>query len=511
MIEAVSMPLDKQFRQNPGRSPVMNAHPASNPVSLSYVAALRGVKPRQPGEAFAYADVACDDAELLACLAASNPEGKFYGIVSDESACAQAKEQAALRGVSNVTFLSGEAGMASLPALNYLCCDESKKPLSAALRKAIFDLAEKRLQPGGLFHYTYRAYDRDDGALRFLVRELAPEMNADQAKVFLSELKTLGAQHLAKHPETAAKLNQAIAKNIPDEFFDAYNAGSASSGTFDTIVALNPRGFVYAGDSDIPSNYVELSAPAETHDLIDKTRSHVLYEQIKDYILDRTVRSDIWCRQPVQQTNLNSELFGVFTYGIPLQREEVPTEIKAKGKTIDLSNPLYTNLIELMTLMPVSVGDFLSHPSSAAFEPTEIVGAIQILIACGLAQPMRGAREMNNVANVSQPRLVGGFNQYLDKTSVTGSELWMSSPVLGGAIAMSARDALVIQALGRAGLADSVAALLPELQRLAKNPAQAASIMDAAEPTAEIAQSMITDVVSKSIVQWYAYGLLEAA
>jgi hypothetical protein len=35
--------------------------------------------------------------------------------------------------------------------------------------------------------------------------------------------------------------------------------------------------------------------------------------------------------------------------------------------------------------------------------------------------------------------------------------------------------------------------------------------MDMAEPTAEGAQNMITDVVSKSIVQWYAYGLLEAA
>jgi hypothetical protein len=164
-----------------------------------------------------------------------------------------------------------------------------------------------------------------------------------------------------------------------------------------------------------------------------------------------------------------------------------------------------------MTLMPISVGDFLSHPTGEEFGPTEIVGAIQILIACGFAQPMRGSREANNVTNVSQPRLVGTFNKYLDKTAVTGDELWMSSPVLGGAVALSARDALVMQALGRAGLADSVAALLPELERLARNPAQAAAVMESAEPTAEVAHSMITDVVSRSIVQWYAYGLLEAA
>lgn len=497
--------------QTPGRSPAMNSHIVSNPISLSYVAALRGVEPRRPGEAFAYADVTCVDADLLTCIAASNTEGKFFGVVADEEKRANAEQQAKLRGVDNVIFLSGLMAVAKLPPLNYLCCDETEMPLNPTSRKALFDLASTLLQAGGLFHYTYPAYGRADGALRFLVRELGPEMNADQARVFLTELKKLGVQHLAKNPETAKKLEESIAKNLPDEFFSAYDDGEATSGSFDTMVALNPLGFSYAGDSDIPSNYVELSVPLESQDLIDTLRSNTLYEQIKDFALDRTVRSDIWCRQPVSRTDFIPDLFGGFSYGIPMGRDEVPAEYRAKGKTIDFTTPLFTKLIDLMTLMPISVGDFLSHPDGAEFGPTEVVGAIQILIACGFAQPMRGAREVNDVTNVTQPRLVGGFNQYLDKTAVNGSEMWMSSSVLGGAVSLSARDALVMQALGRAGLADSVSALLPELERLAKNPAEAASVMDAAEPTAEMAHNMITDVVSKSIVQWYAYGLLEAA
>ena len=53
--------------------------------------------------------------------------------------------------------------------------------------------------------------------------------------------------------------------------------------------------------------------------------------------------------------------------------------------------------------------------------------------------------------------------------------------------------------------------LLPELQRLALRPAEAARVMDTADPTPATAHSMIEDTVSRSIVQWYAYGLLEAA
>jgi hypothetical protein len=49
-----------------------------------------------------------------------------------------------------------------------------------------------------------------------------------------------------------------------------------------------------------------------------------------------------------------------------------------------------------------------------------------------------------------------------------------------------------------------------ELQRIAHTPA-ALSIIETEEPTAEIAHAMIIDIVGKSLPQWYAYALLEAA
>ena len=51
---------------------------------------------------------------------------------------------------------------------------------------------------------------------------------------------------------------------------------------------------------------------------------------------------------------------------------------------------------------------------------------------------------------------------------------------------------------------------MPELRRIANTPA-GMSIMQAQEPTPEMAQSLVRDVVSKSLPQWYAYALLEAA
>ncbi len=491
-----------------------------SPVSLSYVAALRGTKPRVPGNAFAYAMAGNFSPDALIGLAASNPEGSFFGLIKDQAVCSTAAAQAMARHVGNVTFMAASPADALarleknpdfLPVLDYLCCDESLEPFTAVERMALFDLAAQRLLPGGLFGYTYRAYSGKDGHLRFLVREFAPEMNAEQAAEFARELKKLGAFYFQNDPALAARLDDAIARNMPDDFFALFDKETAPSATFDTMVALRPRGLVYAGDSQISSNYIELSIPPAAQQVILTCRDNILYEPIKDFALNRMVRSDIWCRQPAPASADPVELFGGFSYGITLPREKIPSSFEAQGKTIPLDSALYAKLIELLTLIPASIGDILSHPNGKDFSAEDVLGAIQILVACGLARPMRGISKMETISSIDQPRLAVGYNRYLGETSINGLEMPLASPVMGDVITLSPRDALVMQALDRAGLANSVAALLPELERLAKNPGQAARVMDVTEPTADIARQMIEDTVSRSIIQWYAYGLIEAA
>ncbi|MDR3450903.1 MAG: methyltransferase regulatory domain-containing protein [Alphaproteobacteria bacterium] len=500
---------------------MMKPQSTFSPISLRYVAALRGVKPRPAGVAFTYAEAACRDPEKLICLAASNPEGRFYGLVASEPLRRDAETLATDRGIFNAVFLTGSPsetlarignGSALPPMLDFLCCDESAAALPAGEREALFDLAQKRLNPGGLFTTSYRAYDSDDGALHFLIRELAPEMNEDQKQEFLLEIRRLAGPYLDAHPAVAQSLKNAIVKGVAEDFFVDYVNDDAPSGTFNTMVAMSKRGFAYGGDASVTANYVELSVPVDAQDLVVSCRQHILYEPIKDVALSRTVRNDIWVKNPADISTDAAELFGGFAYGILMPRGEIPASFKAIGKKIDLSSPLYTKLIDLMSLIPIGIGDFLGHASGTGEQASKIIEAIQILVACGIATPMRGLREEASApwSSVAQPRLVGSFNRYLDKTDLSGTEIWFASQVTGYGLSVPTRDALVMQALNRAGLNNSVSALMPELRRLAKT-ADALSIMEADEPTAEIAQALVRDVVGKSLPQWYAYALLEAA
>ena len=142
----------------------MTPHTVSSPVSLSYVAALRGLTPRKPGAPFAYAMAGCKKPWLLLCLAASNSEGKFYGLMSDDPACA-AKRRNKRAPAMSIMFLFFQRSFEDAVLHNDRCrrciiCAPMKAKRRFLQRNAqpCFDLAEEFLLPGGLFQYSYRAY-----------------------------------------------------------------------------------------------------------------------------------------------------------------------------------------------------------------------------------------------------------------------------------------------------------------------------------------------------------------
>ena len=478
------------------------------PVRLSYIAALRGVVPCKATPSFAYGQIGCPKPTAFLCMAASNPEGHFFAVVDGKQAT-ECQKLAQQREVSNASFVTDAS---VLRDLDYLVYDTLEMETPSLSRDAFAICAEKTVRAGGLAAYAYRAYPNADETLRFVVNEFAPEMDAMQAKVFIQEVKDLGELYFKEHPFSAASLDTALKQGMPDRFFATCDdGGPAKSGTFDTMVSMVSHGFSYVGDSDISRNYMELMTPPSAHKILIDARTNLLYETLKDFATQKLDRCDVWCRTPVEQTTNMVALYGDMTFGITMPVEQIPTEMKTTGgKVVDLRLAPFPAMIKLMATMPISVGDFLGHEAGKMIAPADAVGAIQILVALSVASPMRSSYMGQKKAVTAQPEWATGFNSYLNDNPVTEAEVLMASPVVGGAVRVPARDALVMQAINRVGMQDSVSALLPELLRVSRDPKLAHQIMDVAEPTAETAYNMILDVVNRSMIQWYAYGLLAA-
>jgi len=482
-----------------------------SPVRLAYVAALRGVLPRKPGQPFSYVQTGTFDPETLLCLAASNPEGRFYGLLADDREAATAGIIASERGVWNISFSSSDS---ILPAnLNYLCCDTGLHRPTDAEREALFDMAAQRLTPGGTLVYRYQAYESTDEQLRFLITSFKPSLSPAQALEFLDELEALGSLYFNTHSEAKAALAAAKSAKDPDSFFAFCLAQGTSveSGTYETLAGLLPRGFAAAGDATISANYLELAAPTSSHETLEKCRAHLLYEPIKDFALQRLVRTDVWVKLPVEQTADKASLFGHFTYGITSMRSQVPEKISTSGKEIDLTTPLFSSLIDVMCLLPLGVGDFLKHPSCKGFDTSDVVSAIQILVATGVAQPMRGRYEGRSSAMTPYPAWANGFNAHFKKAEIHSPSIMLASPIVGSAVLLSVREALVLQALSRVGLANISGALFLTLTKLINdNPALAAQVIETTDLTDEAIHALVTNVLENGMVRWYAYGLLAA-
>ncbi len=482
-----------------------------SPVRLNYCGALRGLKPKAPEESFVYAQTGNFDIESLICLAASNPQGSFYGVIENSQHEAYAKTIASERQSTNVTFVSS---LQHLPLkLDYLCAEYVEGFPSTADQEQIFSIAENRLVPGGYFCFRYKAYDNQDEILQFLVNEYAPELSVEQAREFLDEIKALGCGYFAQHPIARTALDKAISTSTPDVFFDAYRTkeDDVKSGTFETMAGLLPRDFSFVGDAEFGANYIELAAPVAAHTALDKCRDHLLYEPIKDFALQRLVRNDIWVKRPVEQTFENPDLFGAFTFGITTMRENVPTSVQTQAGTVHLTTPLFMRLIDLMTIMPIGIGDFLNHPSGLGFSPDEVVAALNVLVACNIAQPMRSRYAGKQQMDVLKPIWSNSFNAHLNSSEISDPVVRLASPVIGSTVTLPAREALVLQAVNRVGVTLCAGSLQPELKRLLlKNPTLATQIMEAAAPTDEVVHNMVVSVLTSGMPRWYAYGLLAA-
>lgn len=483
-----------------------------SPASLRYTAALRGVPAQDPETSFGYAMTGSFNPELLTNLAASNPEGHFFGVVANNELRETLTSASREAEQSNLFWL---ASLEELPeALAFFCFFAPDNRPSDELCEQVFDRAKNLLGPNGILAMRYRAYEDADEILRYLANEYAPEFSENEESALLDQLAAIGTLYFSDNPDQLELLRKAQASGETGAYLDRLtDQGEASSGAFNTLAALLPRGFAYGGDANIGANYLELAAPQEAHKALMNCKSSLMYETLKDFALQRLVRNDLWIKMPVEQVFDKPSLFGPFVFGMTVKRSELPEIITASGgNRILLNEPPFKNLLNLMELLPCGIGDFLQHEEGQGQDPDDVLSALQILIASGIVQPMRSrcSQQISKI-DFANPKTSTATATALKTNQIDAPTLPVASAVTGRPICMDAKEALVLQAISRVGLPQSVASVYQELQRLsANNPSLAQQILASEQPSPETAQKMVQTVLGSSLLKWYAYGLLAA-
>lgn len=112
-----------------------------DPVTLSYAAALRGARPRLPGESFHYAVFGAAHARAMGLLAASNPEGVLWSVGPGAGAALAQENLANLRGLDCPLDDVAErlrTGKLELPLLDYAVLDLSQNEMDVSVLAEVF-------------------------------------------------------------------------------------------------------------------------------------------------------------------------------------------------------------------------------------------------------------------------------------------------------------------------------------------------------------------------------------
>ncbi|MDX1923614.1 MAG: methyltransferase domain-containing protein [Alphaproteobacteria bacterium] len=489
-----------------------------DPVTLSYVMALRGVKPRLPKEGFTYAELGCGTGERIVLLAACNPEGVFFGFDSNLDKLNVAAQKAEELGVENITFSQASAaelkeaidnGVIANKSFNYLVYNEPDNPQQESIA-TLGELAKALLQENGVFAYryaTYNAANADELLFKSLTRHIIAEQ-PDKGETLAKEWRALCESYFAKHPAKAQEFDKALAEGKGFQWLRNSSDGETStSKTLQVSQIFSGRDLTYLGSANLSANYMELSAPEASHKALEAKRLHPLYESLKDLATGTTQRIDLWGREKLQRIDNLVPLFSSFTFGVTEPAEQVARTATFQGKTISFDGPLYDGVISMASIMPITMGDLVHNERLSEVDAVTILNTVQLLVACGILSPMRASFEGG--IDLSNPKLVGSYNQSLRKMRADMQDYAFASVVTGRPVFFSGIGTLVLQNLDKGGMEGIAGFMSDDLMRLSQHPFLQPLNLNNPQRAAEEAYNQIEIMFQQSMVRWFSLGVID--
>lgn len=484
---------------------------ALSPTGLRYVAAIRGYAP-DFSEGYTYCMLGCTDTEVLMALAASNPEGAFFGFCADAAIVQSAMDRAAKLGVTNVNFGHADslalakgikAGELPKPTFDFVVLNLVSQELAPEEITIMMDLANLTLADGGILYMAYDIYQPRTPEAPLAA--IAQQANATQ---LLADLPKLGASYFESNKTSLVELESALKSASPANFLSKYQQGGMKSNTEEAMTSAKAAGLTYLGGAKVKTNYLEFSAPATAHEPLLKYNGQPLYETLKDFATNASVRHDAWIKETATTSDNMVARFGSFTFAVTSPTSYIDPQYRYFDKKIDFSTPLFTRLINALAEMPLSIGDLLQHPDMKGATPDDVLSGVMMLVATGIAEPTRSQIFVG--ADASNLHLSGTYNQRLRVETVTGSA-YLAAPGLGRPVYGSPVIVLCLKAMDEAGITGAEDVMDTMLQNASPTvKAEIPSDLTDAVARRNTAYHLLDQVCQEWLTFCIIYGIMEA-
>lgn len=430
----------------------MHFYPFLAPAAQNFALLLAGFAPLDLSGGYTYCELGCGHGYTTALLAASNPDGKFWGVDFNPAHVAGANKLKANAGIANVTYLEKSfaelTSVPDLPAFDFIALHGVWSWINAANRDAIMAFIYAKLKPGGVVYNSYNTLPgwSSLAPVRQLLVESQrhkTEINAaavDDALALAQKLSDLKAGYFQANP-AGTKIIEQLAKGSRNYLLHEYfNRDWVPFYFSDVAGDLKSAKLSFTCSSDIVEQMDQLCLTAEAQAVLKEQNDPIARETIRDFFRNTRFRRDLFSRgahrlSQQERAAALQKLKLVLTSQTPT----LPMQVNVPVGSAKLQGEPATAMINLLAKQPTSIPQLLADPEIGKHGQQAVFQVLMIMAARGLIAPV-----MPEAGDAARRASTVRFNRAVLMQTAGLESQNLASPVLGNGMLAPRLDQFIL-------------------------------------------------------------------
>lgn len=417
------------------------------PALLRFAAVARSTRANtRSGDKTTYCELGSGQGMTSNILAAANPDIEFYATDFNPQQIYNAQAIASAANLKNAHFFDDSFSefdkRNDLPQFNVISLHGIYSWIAKEHRDTIIHFIEKRLKPGGLVYISYNCLPGWAGAspLRHLMRmqterSVGPTpQKIDAALEFLERFQEQDPRFFKATPgakERVQKLKGVSRNYIAHEYL---NADWTLFYHSDVAAELSRARLSYVGSADILDHVDSIHLTDAQQSFIKDAPDETMRETLRDYILNRQFRKDIFIRGavPLAVPEAREEWLDT-RFALLRSGSDIPMKLKASLGEVTLQETAYKPVIRAFETAEgsASLRQVINDKAIAGLGWNRLQRVLLTLVGAGYLQPC--PNEDTDAAGRKES--IKGLNDVImAKARHSGDLTYLASPVTGSGV-----------------------------------------------------------------------------
>jgi SAM-dependent methyltransferase len=309
-------------------------------------------------EKFNYCELGCGQGFTTNILAATHPQGEFWGMDFNPTHAAEAQRLADAAQLTNIRFSDQsfeEFIAADTPQFDFITLHGVYSWIDEDNRSHIVNLLRQKLKVGGAVYISYNTLPGWSALmpLRELMVQYAGRsgdsslQKVEKGMVFAKQLQDLQAAYFRENP--TVKHDLAVMQDDSRNYLahEYFNQNWRPMYHSEVAQQLADAKLTFTVSADIDDQFYNFRLDEAQLKLLAGITDITLRETIRDFLFNSRFRRDLFVKGPVQLTALEQvELLRQVRFALIIDPAEMEYEVDLVGRSIKLDQAIYQPLVE---------------------------------------------------------------------------------------------------------------------------------------------------------------------